>query len=289
MPGPSLTTWFLDALPAGQRPPPSAALESALSRALGEARAAHPEISRVSDEDLVRHLASCAASAEGLESIHAPDVLLALACARGDERALRELDHRLAQVVPRAVSRLRSGGAFVEEVRQLLSQRLLVPAAGGAARVLDYRGKGPLERWLRAAALRVALNLLESDKSPREQGESAIRALPDQGVDPELHHLRSRYAPQLKEAVETALQGLSPKERNFLRLYFVEGLTVEQIGAMQGAHKSTVSRWITRARETVGAQVRQLLGDKLRLSAGELESLMGVLQSELELSLLRVL
>ena len=289
MPGPSLTMWFLDALPEDRRPPPSGALEGALSQALGAARAAHPEISRVSDEDLVRHLASCAGGAVALESLHAADVLLALACARGDERALAELDRRIAQVVPRAVARLRSGSTFVEEVRQILSQRLLVPAAGAAARVLDYRGKGPLERWLRAAALRVALNLLESDKSSREQGESAIRALADQGEDPERQHLRRRYAPQLKEAVETALQGLSPRERNFLRLYFVEGLTVEQIGAMQGAHKSTVSRWLTRARETVGAQVRQLLGERLRLSAPELESLMGVLQSELELSLLRVL
>ncbi|HVE87889.1 MAG TPA: sigma-70 family RNA polymerase sigma factor, partial [Myxococcales bacterium] len=91
------------------------------------------------------------------------------------------------------------------------------------------------------------------------------------------------------DAVEAALKGLSPKERNFLRLYFVEGLTVEQIGAMQGAHKSTVSRWLARARETVGTQVRQLLGDRLHLSAGDLDSLMGLLQSELELSLLRVL
>jgi DNA-directed RNA polymerase specialized sigma subunit len=35
--------------------------------------------------------------------------------------------------------------------------------------------------------------------------------------------------------------GLSARERNFLRLYFVQGLTVDQIGQMQGTHKSTVS------------------------------------------------
>lgn len=289
MPEPSLITWFLDALPAGRRPAPSAALERALSQAVSAARLAHPDFTAVSGEDLARHLATCANSPEGLDELHAPDLLLALACARGDDRALVALHQRIGQVVPRAVARLRSTGAFLEEVRQLLSQRLLVPPQGGAARVLDYRGKGPLDRWLRAAALRVALNLLETDKSSREQGDSAIRALPDQGVDPELHHLRRRYAPEFKEAVEAALKGLSPKERNFLRLYFVEGLTVEQIGAMQGAHKSTVSRWLARARETVGAQVRQLLGDRLHLSAGDLESLMGLLQSELELSLLRVL
>lgn len=286
---PSLTTWFLEALPAGRRPAPSAALEGALAQAAGAARSAHPELSSVTDEALARHLASCASSPEELATLQAADVLLALACALGHVRALEELHRRMGQVVPRAVARLRSNGAFLEEVRQLLSQRLLVPAEGSAARVLDYKGKGPLERWLRAAALRVALNLIETDKSPREQGDSAIRALPDQGGDPEMLLLRRRYAPEFKQAVEAALKSLSTKERNFLRLYFVEGLTVEQIGAMQGAHKSTVSRWLTRARETVGVQVRALLGDRLKLSAGELESLMGLLQSELELSLLRVL
>ena len=289
MPEPTLSTWFLDALPAGRRPAPSAALERALGQAVAAARAGHPELTSVTDEALARHLASCAGGPEELESLQAADVLLALACARGHQRALEELHRRIGQVVPRAVARLRSSGAFLEEVRQLLSQRLLVPSEGGGVRVLDYKGKGPLERWLRAAALRVALNLIETDKSPREQGDSAIRGLADQGGDPELLHLRRRYAPEFKQAVETALRSLSTKERNFLRLYFVEGLTVEQIGAMQGAHKSTVSRWLTRARETVGVQVRQLLGERLQLSAGELESLMGLLQSELELSLLRVL
>ncbi|HEY8208924.1 MAG TPA: sigma-70 family RNA polymerase sigma factor [Myxococcaceae bacterium] len=289
MPEPSLTTWFLDALPAGRRPAPSDVLERALGQAVSAARSAHPELSSVTDEALARHLASCTGGPEELETLQAADVLLALASALGNGIALQELHRRIAQVVPRAVARLRNNSAFLEEVRQILSQRLLVPSDGATARVLDYKGKGPLERWLRAAALRVALNLIETDKSPREQGDSAIRALPDQGGDPELLLLRRRYAPEFKQAVETALRNLSTKERNFLRLYFVEGLTVEQIGAMQGTHKSTVSRWITRARETVGLQARTLLGDRLKLSAGELESLMGLLQSELELSLFRVL
>jgi len=243
----------------------------------------------VTDEQYIRHLGSCVQSLDALKELHAGDVLLALGCANGDTRALAQLDQRIAQIVPRAVGRLNSSNAFAEEVRQLLAQRLLVPPEGAQARILDYRGKGPMDRWLRAAALRVALNLLESDKSPRQQGDSAIRGLADGGDSPERNHLRKRYGPEFKAAVESALTSLSPKERNYLRLYFVEGLTLDQIGGMEGSHKSSVSRWLSRARQTVGAQVRDILGERLKLSKEELESLMGLLQSELELSLMRVL
>lgn len=283
-----LTDWFLEALPGARRPEPSEALESALAAAVAAARQGHPDL-HVSDAAFVRHLAGCGESADAVASLQAADLLLAYACGRRDERALAELTRRIGQVVPQAVSRLRSTPSFLEEVAQLLSQRLLVPAEGATPRILDYRGKGPIERWLRAAALRVALNLLESDRGNKTQGESAIRDLADEGPDPELSHLRRRYAPEFKEAVEAALAGLSAKERNFLRLYFVEGLTVEQIGAMEGSHKSTISRWLSRSRESVVVEVRRLLGERLKLSDSELDSLMGLLQSQLELSLLRVL
>jgi RNA polymerase sigma-70 factor (ECF subfamily) len=256
---------------------------------LAAARKAHPSLSGVTDELYIRHLGSCVSSLEALTQLHADDVLLALGCAQGEPQALSELDRRIAEVVPRAVSRLSSASSFPEEVRQLLAQRLLVAPAESQVRILDYRGKGPMDRWLRAAAVRVGLNLLESDKSPRQQGESALRGLPDGAPTPERDHLRRRYGPEFKAAVESALAGLSPKERNYLRLHFVEGLTLEQIGAMEGAHKSSVSRWLSRARQTVGVQVRDLLGQRLKLSAEELDSLMGLLQSELELSLMRVL
>src|SRR5436853_410991 len=81
MPEPTLSTWFLDALPAGRRPAPSAALERALGQVVAAARAAHPELSSVTDEALARHLASCAGGPEELEPLQAADVLLALACA----------------------------------------------------------------------------------------------------------------------------------------------------------------------------------------------------------------
>jgi RNA polymerase sigma-70 factor (ECF subfamily) len=64
---------------------------------------------------------------------------------------------------------------------------------------------------------------------------------------------------------------------------------VEQIGRMEGTHKSTVSRWLARAREALFDEVRKRLKERLKVSASELDSLLGVLQSQLDLSLVRIL
>jgi RNA polymerase sigma-70 factor (ECF subfamily) len=65
----------------------------------------------------------------------------------------------------------------------------------------------------------------------------------------------------------------------------VEGLALERIGAMYRTHKSTVSRWVAKAREDVLAEARQRLAERLRLSPDELHSLMRAVRSHLDLSL----
>ena len=109
------------------------------------------------------------------------------------------------------------------------------------------------------------------------------------GSDPELDLVKRRYGPQFKAALDEALRGLPAKERNLLRLYFVQGLTVEEIGRMEGTHKSTISRWLAKARTQVLEAVRKSLGDNLKLSPPELDSLIGALQSQLHVSLHRAL
>lgn len=292
MDGPSLSSLFLEALPcAGKAPADPEALEAALRSVLETARG---ELGPLDEAGFLRHLASHTRGADpalAVRELHAADLGLAWACAQGDARALAELDRRVVATVPHAVARLRATGPFIEEVQQLLRQRLLVPGTRGAPRILDYGGRGPLTRWLRAAALRVALNLLDSQKqgaaSTGDSGE--LERIPAAAPDPELAFVKQRYGPEFKEALEAALRGLPARERNFLRLYFVQGLTVDQIGRMQGAHKSTVSRWLARSREGLLAETRRLLRERLDVSPTELDSLMGLLRSQLDMSLSRIL
>jgi RNA polymerase sigma-70 factor (ECF subfamily) len=70
-----------------------------------------------------------------------------------------------------------------------------------------------------------------------------------------------------------------------LRLHLVEGLALERIGAMYRTHKSTVSRWLARARQQVLEGTRARLAERLRLSPDELHSLLRDVPGQLELSL----
>ncbi len=267
-------------------------LEAALQQVLAAARAAFPTVPLEEDAflaHLAQRLEGDSDLAEALEALHAQDIFLAFAALRGAAPALEELDRRLVTASRSAVTQFRAPPSFTEDVQQLLRQKLLLSTAATPAKLLDYAGRGPLVLWLRVAALRVALNLLDAEK-PRAQAEpGSLRALAAPQPSPESVLERQRFNPEFKAALEDALRQLSTRERNYLRLYFVEGLTVEAIARMEGAHKSTVSRWLTRSRETLLLEIRRLLAERLALSAAELDRLMGDHQSHLELSLLRVL
>jgi len=184
---------------------------------------------------------------------------------------------------------MRASNSFIEEVAQRLRQKLLVGGPDGHPKIQAYVARGPLSSWLRAAALREALNLLEGERDDAPLDGAALGRLPAGGSDPELDLIRRRYAPQFKSALDESLRGLPAKERNLLRLYFVQGLTVEEIGRMEGTHKSTISRWLSKARAAVLEDVRTRLGATLKLSPPELDSLIGALQSQLHVSLHRAL
>ena len=119
--------------------------------------------------------------------------------------------------------------------------------------------------------------------------DAALLELATPGPDPELTLLKHRFAPEFKAALEAALRELPARERNFLRLFFLEGLTVEQIARMDGTHKSTVSRRMASAREQVLGAMRRQLQERLALSGSELDSLVGQLRSQLDVSLARAL
>ncbi len=281
----------MDAMPQ-LRPATDPALEAALCAASARARLAFPLLQ--ADEAsfrawLLRGPQAGADKAAAVGLLHVEDVLLACACAAGDRRAHEELDLRLRAVVPSAAARMRASNAFVEEVQQRLRQKLLIGGPDGSPKILAYLGRGSLSSWLRAAALREALNLLDGERNDSPLDSAQLARLPSGGDDPELELVRRRYAPEFKSALDDALRGLPARERNLLRLYFVQGLTVEEIGRMEGTHKSTISRWLAKTRGSVLADVKRRLGAQLKLSSAELDSLIGALRSQLHLSLHRAL
>lgn len=217
-------------------------------------------------------------------SEHADDLRLACDCAAGDRRALARLEKEFLVEVPNFIARISREPEFVDEVLQRLRERLLVPRPPLPSRIADYRGQGPLGGWLRVAAVRVALDLRRERAGTGPRSDAAT--LPQ---DPELDLARHRDGGAFKDALSDALESLETEERTILRLRYVDGLTVERIGRIYGVHAATIVRRLAASRERVVARVRDRLFATKRMRGRDVESLAALVDSQLELSLTRLL
>lgn len=223
---------------------------------------------------VARHVA---ASGERFTALSGADLFLAAACAEHDSAALTELDRRLALEVRRAVGPL---DAAVDDVTQLVRERLLVAPAGAPPRIAEYAGQGPLSAWLRAVAVRTALNARRGGH--RETPVSNVPESPA-STDPELALLRERHRDAFRAAFTAAIAQLTPRERTVLRLSTVDGLTLARIGAIYRKDASTISRWLDAARVTLRTRTRDALREAVPES--QLDSVLRAADSELDLSL----
>jgi RNA polymerase sigma-70 factor (ECF subfamily) len=268
-------------------------LEEQLRDTFDASRGVWPEIV-VRDRDFVRHLAGCMAGEPNLQAalraIRGPDLYLAFACASGDNSAIVVFERDLLLEVRPALSRMRLDRSTVDDVKQLVRQKLLMRDGATPPKIAEYAGRGPLESWVRVVAARTALTLLrKSGKiSERPLAESALRDVAS-GASPEIDLVRARYAGEFTAALEETLKSLPAHDRTVLRLHFVDGLNIEQIGVIYRVHRSTVARWIARSRGELLEQTRAILAKRLRLTESEFGSLMGAVRSQLHMSLHRVL
>ena len=257
------------------------ALELRLRALFEEARRAFPDVV-VDEAAFVGHLAERIAGEndieEALSSVLAADLLLAFACLAGDAAALREIDRRMEVEVHAALRGMAAASELVEEVRSVLGHRLLV-GDGGAPKLATYAGLGPLSAWIRVAALRTGISLRRRGRREVRADERALLAAMDPTLDPESRLSRERHAEELREALREAMSALSSRDRNLLRMYYAEGIKLDRLAIMHRVNASTISRWIARAREEVLERTRGGLSARLKLSASQVESLLGLAQS----------
>jgi RNA polymerase sigma-70 factor (ECF subfamily) len=223
-------------------------------------------------------------TADTLEKIHASDLYLACACLHGDEQAWRQLDKQHLARVPQFVGRIDAASTFSDEVRQRLGEKLIRETAEGPAKLALYTGRGPFGAWLRVAAIREAQNLKRRGKKTVDANDIALAATDH---DPEMLLLKQRYAAEFTDAFKAVLVTLSSDERNVLRLHYLDGLTVEEVGKVYRVSRATAARWIASARDTIIERTQAALGDRLGESAPRAQSLLAFVRSQLDLSLRR--
>jgi RNA polymerase sigma-70 factor (ECF subfamily) len=101
--------------------------------------------------------------------------------------------------------------------------------------------------------------------------------------DPALSAIKRDGAIAFKTAFIAALGELERRERTALRLHLLDGLTIDDIAPLYEVHRATVARWISTAKQAVLARTRKRLMQDLRLGADEVDSLIRLVQSRIDL------
>jgi len=215
------------------------------------------------------------------------EIALALACAAGDPPGLALFEAHYLDVVPLALARMKLGADRVDEIRQLVRQKLLVAEPEQVPKVVSYAGEGRLRGLVQVVAVRTAVSALR--KEGRMVGDHELARHPDPEQDPELAYLKAHYRAAFAQAFEASLRALSARDRNLLRLQLEGGLTVEELGRVYGVHRATATRWLTRLRAELLKETRRRLGAVLEAPEAELDSVIRLVKSRLDLSLHRML
>jgi RNA polymerase sigma-70 factor, ECF subfamily len=239
------------------------------------------------------------------------DLYLACACLGGNASAWRELDRLHLSRVPTFVARIDRSAAFGDEIRQRLSEKLL-SGDDGRPKLAFYTGRGQLGGWLRVAAVREALNAKRrgmvdvgggrgrggggaggsgggtgagaSGEGNENIDDLVIAARED---DPEVQLLKRKYAREFTDAFRHVLATLEPDQRNVLRLHYLDGLSLEEVGKAYRVSRATAARWIADAKRTLVARVHENLGERLGDDGPGAQSLLSLVRSQLHLSLRR--
>jgi RNA polymerase sigma-70 factor (ECF subfamily) len=108
-------------------------------------------------------------------------------------------------------------------------------------------------------------------------------------IDPELGYLSQRYRGEVEEAFRRGLAALDSEQRTLLRMHFVDAVTLDELARLKKVHRATIARRLTIARKTVLDETRRHIRERLAVSSEELASLVRLVQSQLVISVARLL
>ena len=294
---PSLVRPFVDAAPAAVRPQLEAIadLDRRLWAIVAQGRAAWPDLS-VDAAAVVAFIARQATpdlAETALDGLRPADLYLACACAHQMPAAISAFDRDYMREVDVALQRMRVGPPRLQDVKQLVRQRLFV--GGGNAgqptspgKIAEYGGRGDLRRGVRSVAVRTCLNELRKGK--REvliDDDQLIAQHAIASDDPEVEYMKRTYAHEFRAAFGEALGQLGAREQTLLRYHHVDGLNIDEIGAIYRIHRVTAFRWLEKAKELLVRTTLDVLRHRLRLPASELDSVLRMIRSQIHLSLIR--
>ncbi|HEY5949680.1 MAG TPA: sigma-70 family RNA polymerase sigma factor [Kofleriaceae bacterium] len=274
---------------SGLAAPSHTAALSAWESLLATARASWPHV-KLDEDQLATFIGERLVGPDlvaALAAAPAADLAIAGACVAQEPTAHAAFDHVLGEVDIAGAS-TGSDKDQIEEVKQLLRVQLLVAKAGKPPGIAGYRGRGPLRGWVRITATRELIR--HKKKRTREVSfTQSLEKYLTNGADPALEQLKAEYRTEFALALNEAIQDLTPEDRTLLRQAIVDDMSIDAIGAAFGVHRATAARWLTRARASLVSATHKRLAERLKLPVDQIESVIRLVQSRLDASVIRYL
>lgn len=211
-----------------------------------------------------------------LESLHLEDLALACACAVGQVSAWAYFLECFRPGLRTAACVIAGPGEGAELADGLYAELYGLDERDGHRRALFdyYHGRSRLATWLRAVLAQRHVDRLRQTRrlQPLGDGDGDEAGPPVDAVaavrDPE----RARYAVLAQAALARAIAQLEPRDRLRLDCYYLQRLTLAQIGRMFGEHEATVSRKLDRLRRDLRDRVERILRDDHQLSSDQVSA-----------------
>ena len=259
-----------------------------LAEFVATARAAWPPWPNTNEAAFARFVEELQQGPQGrapLDTLRAADLWLAFHAGLGIAPAVGALDATCFADLANVLRARRAPPAQADEVVQRLRHRLLVAEPGQRTRIMTYAGRGELRAWVRVAAVRAWLNM-KREMPLANDGPSVEDALVTEATtDLELELLKGKYREHFRRAFLQAVDALAPGTRLLLKLHYLDRLSMEEVGKVLGVHRLTVLRRLERARHELSEGTKERLEVELRLAPPEVESLLRMIQSRLDVSL----
>jgi RNA polymerase sigma-70 factor, ECF subfamily len=181
------------------------------------------------------------------------DLVLAQACAQGNERAWEHFVASYHEPLIRAAIAITGSDTLGRDLAGGLYAELYgMQERDGQRRcpLGSYRGRGSLMGWLRTT-----LAQRHVDHHRRSHREEPL----DERIDPpaavQTQAATSAELARLGRAVEEALAGVAAEERFLLAAYYLDGRTLLEIAQLLGVHEATVSRRLRRVADELRKRV----------------------------------
>ena len=232
-----------------------------------------------------------------LSQLHWQELYLTTACACGIDVAWNIFHSQYRGTILKTAMRSASNASEGQEIADSFLSELFLPSQTGSSegekKIGQYSGIGSLEGWIKVVIARQSIDRIRAQKRqvPIDDLEVEPPSL-DQSARTDsriLEHDKQRALQMVSSGLTEALRHLEPQQKIILQLYYLQQVTLKEIGAFLKVHESTASRTIDRLKTQLLAAVSDHLQEKFKIKKREVRHLIGLARSRIELDLKQIL